>query len=126
MPFYENVFIARQDLTPAKVAELTDRYASVVESMGGKVTKRENWGLRNLAYKIQKNRKGYYTLMNIEAPADAVIEMERLMRLDENLIRYLTIKVDELEEGPSVMLEAKSRKFKAEEKYDVEISEGDM
>lgn len=126
MPFYENVFIARQDLTPAKVAELTDKYASVVESMGGKVSKRENWGLRNLAYKIQKNRKGYYTLMNIEAPADAVIEMERLMRLDENLIRYLTIKVDELEEGPSVMLEAKSRKFKAEEKYDVEISEGDM
>lgn len=126
MPFYENVFIARQDLTPAKVAELTDRYASVVESMGGKVTKRENWGLRNLAYKIQKNRKGYYTLMNIDAPADAIIEMERLMRLDENLIRYLTIKVEELEEGPSVMMEAKSRKFKAEEKYDIEISEGDM
>ena len=126
MPFYENVFIARQDLTPAKVAELTDRYASVVESMGGKVTKRENWGLRNLAYKIQKNRKGYYMLMNIDAPADAIIEMERLMRLDENLIRYLTIKVEELEEGPSVMMEAKSRKFKAEEKYDVEISEGDM
>ncbi len=126
MPFYENVFIARQDLTPAKVAELTDKYASVVESMGGKVSKRENWGLRNLAYKIQKNRKGYYMLMNIDAPADAIIEMERLMRLDENLIRYLTIKVEELEEGPSVMMEAKSRKFKAEEKYDVEISEGDM
>ena len=126
MPFYENVFIARQDLTPAKVAELTDKYASVVESMGGKVSKRENWGLRNLAYKIQKNRKGYYMLMNIDAPADAIIEMERLMRLDENLIRYLTIKVEELEEGPSVMVEAKSRKFKTEEKYDVEISEGDM
>ena len=126
MPFYENVFIARQDLTPAKVNELTDKYASVVESMGGKVSKRENWGLRNLAYKIQKNRKGYYTLMNIDAPADAVIEMERLMRLDENLIRYLTIKVEELEEGPSVMMEAKSRKFKAEEKFDVEISEGEM
>ncbi len=126
MPFYENVFIARQDLTPAKVNELTDKYASVVESMGGKVSKRENWGLRNLAYKIQKNRKGYYMLMNIDAPADAIIEMERLMRLDENLIRYLTIKVEELEEGPSVMMEAKSRKFKAEEKYDVEISEGDM
>ena len=126
MPFYENVFIARQDLTPAKVNVLTEKYASVVESMGGKVSKRENWGLRNLAYKIQKNRKGYYMLMNIDAPADAIIEMERLMRLDENLIRYLTIKVEELEEGPSVMMEAKSRKFKAEEKYDVEISEGDM
>ena len=126
MPFYENVFIALQDLTPAKVTELTDKYVSVIENNGGKVSKRESWGLRTLAYKINKNRKGYYTLMNIEAPADAVIEMERLMRLDENLIRYLTIKVDELEEGPSVMLEAKSRKFKAEEKYDVEISEGDM
>ncbi len=126
MPFYEHVFIARQDLTPAKVNELTDKYASVVESMGGKVSKRENWGLRNLAYKIQKNRKGYYMLMNIDAPADAIIEMERLMRLDENLIRYLTIKVEELEEGPSVMMEAKSRKFKTEEKYDIEISEGDM
>lgn len=126
MPFYENVFIARQDLTPAKVADLTDKFAAVVESMGGKVTKRENWGLRNLAYKIQKNRKGYYMLMNIDAPAEAVIEMERLMRLDENLIRYLTIKVEELEEGPSIMMEAKSRKFKAEEKYDIEISEGDM
>lgn len=126
MPFYENVFIARQDLTPAKVAELTDKYAQVVESMGGKVSKRENWGLRNLAYKIKKNRKGYYMLMNIDAPADAVVEMERLMRLDENLIRYLTVKVEALEEGPSVMMEPKSRKFKSDDKFDVEISEGDM
>lgn len=126
MPFYENVFIARQDLTPAKVSELTDKFAGVIESMGGKVTKRENWGLRNLAYKIQKNRKGYYMLMNLDAPAEAVVEMERLMRLDENLIRYLTVKVDALEEGPSVMMEPKSKRFKAEDKYEIEISEGDM
>ena len=125
MPFYENVFIARQDLTPAKVTELTEKYVSVIENNGGKVSKRENWGLRTLAYKINKNRKGYYTLINIDAPAAAVVEMERLMRLDENLLRYLTVKVDALEEGPSVMMEPKSRKAKSEDKYEVEI-EGDM
>ena len=126
MPFYENVFIARQDLTPAKVTELAQKYAAVIEKDGGKVTKTEDWGLRTLAYKIQKNRKGYYMLMNIDAPAAAVVEMERLMRLDENLLRYLTVKVDALEEGPSVMMEPKSRKAKTEDKYDVEIAEGDM
>ena len=126
MPFYENVFIARQDLTPAKVAELTDKYASVIENNGGKVSKHENWGLRTLAYKINKNRKGYYMLMNIDAPAPAVVEMERLMRLDENLLRYLTVKVDALEEGPSVMMEHNARKSKAEDKYEIEITEGEM
>lgn len=125
MPFYENVFVARQDLTPAKVNELTDKFAAVIEAKGGKVTKREDWGLRNLAYKIQKNRKGYYTLMNIDAPADAIVEMERLMRLDENLLRYLTIKVKALEEGPSAMLEPKSRKSKADDKFEIEVGEGE-
>ncbi len=125
MPFYENVFIARQDLTPNKVTELADKFAAVIEQNGGKIAKREDWGLRTLAYKIQKNRKGYYTMFNIDAPAAAVVEMERLMRLDENLLRFLTVKVDELEEGPSVMLEAKNRKAKAEDKYDVEIKEGE-
>jgi small subunit ribosomal protein S6 len=125
MPFYENVFIAGQDLTPAKVGELTQKYVAVIEAKGGKVTKREDWGLRNLAYKIKKNRKGYYTLMNIDAPAEAIVEMERLMRLDENLLRYLTIKVDTLEEGPSAMLETKSRKAKVEDKYEIDIAEGE-
>ncbi|MGN1063012.1 MAG: 30S ribosomal protein S6 [Alphaproteobacteria bacterium] len=125
MPFYENVFIARQDLTPNKVTELADKFAAVIENNGGKVTKREDWGLRTLAYKIQKNRKGYYTLFNIDAPAAAVIEMERLMRLDENLLRFLTVKVDELEEGPSVMLEAKNRKSKSDDKFDIEVTEGE-
>ena len=127
MPFYENVFIARQDLTPAKVAELAQKYAAVIEKDGGKVTKTEDWGLRTLAYKIQKNRKGYYVLMNIDAPATAIIEMERLMRLDENLLRYMTIKVEELEEGPSIVLEPKYKKSKSDEKFDVEvIEEGEM
>ena len=125
MPFYENVFVARQDLTPAKVTELTDKFAAIIEAKGGKVTKREDWGLRNLAYKIQKNRKGYYTLMNIDAPAEAIVEMERVMRLDENLLRYLTVKVKALEEGPSVMLEPKAKKTKVDDKYDIEITEGE-
>ena len=125
MPFYENVFVARQDLTPAKVTELTEKFVAAIESKGGKVTKREDWGLRNLAYKIQKNRKGYYTLMNIDAPADAIVEMERLMRLDENLLRYLTIKVKALEEGPSAMLEPKAKKSKADDKFEIDIAEGE-
>ena len=125
MPFYENVFVARQDLTPAKVTELTNKFVAAIEAKGGKVTKREDWGLRNLAYKIQKNRKGYYTLMNIDAPAEAVVEMERLMRLDENLLRYLTVKVKALEEGPSAMLESKSKKAKADDKYEIDIAEGE-
>ncbi|MBQ7412874.1 MAG: 30S ribosomal protein S6 [Alphaproteobacteria bacterium] len=125
MPFYENVFVARQDLTPAKVTELTEKFVAAIESKGGKVTKREDWGLRNLAYKIQKNRKGYYTLMNIDAPAAAIVEMERLMRLDENLLRYLTIKVKALEEGPSAMLEPKAKKSKADDKYEIDIAEGE-
>jgi len=125
MPFYENVFVARQDLTPAKVTELTNKFVAAIEAKGGKVTKREDWGLRNLAYKIQKNRKGYYTLMNIDAPAEAVVEMERLMRLDENLLRYLTVKVKALEEGPSAMLESKSKKAKADDKFEIDIAEGE-
>ena len=125
MPFYENVFVARQDLTPAKVKELTDKFTAIIKANNGKVTKTEDWGLRDLAYKIQKNRKGYYTLMNIDAPATAIIEMERLMRLDENLLRYLTVKVPALEEGPSAMLEPKHRRQK-DDKADIEITEGEV
>ena len=126
MPFYEHTFIARQDLAPNKVSELADKYAAVIAENGGKVTKREDWGLRNLAYKIQKNRKGYYTMFNVDAPAKAIIELERLERIDENLLRFLTVKVDELEENPSVMLEPKYRKSKSDDKFDVEITQGDM
>ena len=125
MPFYENVFITRQDLTPAKVKELADKFAKVVKDNGGIVAKTEDWGLRDLAYKIQKNRKGYYTLLVLDAPATAVIEMERLMRLDENVLRHLTIKVDALEEGPSAMLEVRSRRQK-EDKFEVEIEKAEV
>ena len=109
MPNYESVFIARQDITAAQVEGLVETFEKVIIDAGGSVPKKESWGLRTLAYKIKKNRKGHYTLMNIDAPADAVHEMERQMRINEDVLRYLTIRVDELEEGPSVMMRSRDR-----------------
>jgi small subunit ribosomal protein S6 len=109
MPFYENIFIARQDVSSAQVEALTDQFVGILEAQGGKATKREYWGLKSLSYRIKKNRKGHYVLLNIDAPAAAVIEMERNMRIHEDLLRHLTVKVDELEEGPSAMLQSRGR-----------------
>jgi len=109
MPFYENVFIARQDISSAQADALTEQFSNLIAEQGGKVTKKEQWGLRNIAYRIKKNRKGHYVLLNIEAPAAAVIEMERQMRINEDVLRYLTVRVDALEEGPSAMLQSRSR-----------------
>ena len=110
MPLYENVFIARQDISGAQVDALADVFTQLIADNGGEVKKRENWGLRNLAYRMNKNRKGHYVLFNIEAPAAAVAELERTMRINEDVLRYLTIRVDALEEGPSpVMLNRGSR-----------------
>ena len=104
MPFYENVFIARQDISATQADTLAETYSNVIAEHGGKVTKRENWGLRNIAYRIKKNRKGHYVLLNIDAPPPAVLEMERQMRISEDILRYLTTRVEELEEGPSAMM----------------------
>ncbi|MBI3419713.1 MAG: 30S ribosomal protein S6 [Proteobacteria bacterium] len=104
MPLYESVFIARQDLTPAQVESLSGNVSDLIKTQGGKVTKTEQWGLKNLAYRINKNKKGHYVLLNIDAPSDAIAEMERTMRINEDVLRYLTIRVEELEEGPSAML----------------------
>ncbi len=109
MPFYENVFITRQDISTAQVEALTDTFANLVAEHGGKVEKREYWGLRNLSYRIKKNRKGHYTLLNLEAPPAAVSELERNMRINEDVLRYMTIRVEELEAGPSAMLQNRSR-----------------
>jgi small subunit ribosomal protein S6 len=109
MPFYENVFIARQDISTAQVEALTDTFAALVAEQGGKVEKREYWGLRNLAYRIKKNRKGHYVLFNLDAPPAAVSELERTMRINEDVLRYLTVRVEELEAGPSAMLQSRSR-----------------
>jgi len=105
MPFYENVFIARQDISTPQVESLADDFTKIIEDQGGTVAKREYWGLRGLAYRIKKNRKAHYVLFNIDAPAEAVHEMERQMRLHEDVLRYLTLRVDELEEGPSAMMQ---------------------
>jgi small subunit ribosomal protein S6 len=110
VPYYENVFIARQDASPAQVEALTEGFATVIAENGGTVGKREYWGLRSLAYRIKKNRKGHYTLLNIDAPAAAVNEMERLMRINEDVLRYLTVRVEALEEGPSPMMRSRDER----------------
>ena len=121
MALYENVFIARQDIAASQVDALIERFEGVITANGGKVTKKENWGLRALAYRMNKNRKGYYVLFNIDAPAKALIELERHMRFDEDVIRYLSVRVDELEEGPSAMLSNKGKEIKGRgKKFDVE------
>ena len=107
MSFYECVFIARQDVSKSQVDTLCEKYTDILKELSGKVEKNEYWGLRNLAYKINKNKKGHYVLFNINAPADAIAEMERKMRIDENIIRYMTIKVDALDNEPSVMMNPK-------------------
>ena len=107
MPLYENVFIARQDISGAQVDTLADTFTQLVADNGGEVRKREYWGLRNLAYRMRKHRKGHYVLLNLSAPPAAVAELERTMRINEDVIRYLTIRVDELEEGPSVVMQSR-------------------
>ena len=109
MALYENVFIARQDMSPAQVENLADDYVSVMESLGGKIEKREHWGLKTLAYRIKKNRKGHYVLFNFDASGDAVAELERRMRLSEDVLRYLTVRIEAVDERPSVMLQARPR-----------------
>jgi small subunit ribosomal protein S6 len=109
MPFYENVFIARQDVSSAQVEALSEAFANLVSEHGGKVTKREYWGLRNLSFRIKKNRKGHYVLFNLDAPPAAVGELERNMRINEDVLRYLTVRVEALEEGPSAVMQARAR-----------------
>jgi len=110
MPLYETVFIARQDISTQQVETLTDDMTKFVTDGGGKIAKVENWGLRNLAYKVKKNRKGHYVLLNIDAPIDAVKEMERNLLLNEDVLRHMTLRVEELEEGDSVMMQSKSQR----------------
>ena len=107
MPLYESVFIARQDISSAQAEALMDNFSEIISNSGGSVAKKEYWGLRNLAYRINKNRKGHYALLNIDAPPAAVSEMERNMRLSEDVLRYLTVRVDELDEGPSAILKSR-------------------
>ncbi|HRX36028.1 MAG TPA: 30S ribosomal protein S6 [Aestuariivirga sp.] len=104
MALYEHVFLTRQDAPNAQVDTLTEQFKGIISAGGGEVTKTEYWGLKSLTYRIKKNRKAHYTLFNISAPSAAVAEMERQMSLSEDVIRYMTIRVEELEEGPSAQM----------------------
>lgn len=109
MALYEHVFLARQDVSSQQVEALVEQFKGILESNGGSVGRVENWGLKSLSYRMNKNRKAHYTLMDIDAPANAVQEMERQMRINEDVLRYMTIRVDEHEEGPSVMMQKRDR-----------------
>ncbi|MCL2474201.1 MAG: 30S ribosomal protein S6 [Alphaproteobacteria bacterium] len=109
MPLYETIFILRQDVPVAQADAMSKVFAEIIAANGGKVAKIEPWGLRNLAYKINKNKKGHYVLLAIDAPPDAITEMERNMRLSEDVLRFMTIRVEELETAPSVILRKEER-----------------
>src|SRR5246500_1687390 len=109
MPLYEHVFLARQDASPQQVEELTTQMTGIVEQAGGKVTKTENWGVRSLTYRMAKNRKAHFVLLNIDAPSSAIFEIERQERISEDVIRYLSVRVEEHEEGPSAMMRKADR-----------------
>ena len=116
MSLYEHVYLARQDASAQQVEELTAHLKGVVEGLGGAVKKTEYWGVKSLSYRLRKSRKAHYTLMNIDAPAAAINEIERLERLNEDVLRYLTIRVDEHEEGPSAMMRRAERDRDREER----------
>ena len=110
MRLYESVFIARQDITAAQVETMADEFAEVITSAGGSIKKREYWGLRALAYRIKKNRKGHYIMFNIETGPEALKEYERIMGLNEDVLRFLNIRIEEVTEGPSIMMQAKTER----------------
>ena len=118
MALYESVIIGRQDLTPGQFETLLEKFIAVIQSFKGEIKKRENWGIRNLAYKINKNRKGHYMLLNIDGPPEAIQEYERLMRLDEDIIRFLTFKIKSIDEKPSQLMVNKSDRSKNEQVID--------
>jgi len=109
MPLYEHVFLARQDASSQQVDDLTNQYKAIVEGLGGTVAKTEYWGVKSLTYRMNKNRKAHFTLMNLDAPAAAIAEIERQERLSEEVLRYITIRVEEHEEGPSAMMRKSDR-----------------
>ena len=109
MPLYEHVFLARQDLAQAQVDALAENATKIIEDNGGKVAKTETWGLRSLAYRISKNRKAHYVMLEVDAPAPVVAELERQTQINEDVIRYMTIRVDAHEQGPSAMMRRNER-----------------
>lgn len=125
MPFYETVFIARQDLTDAQVKDLVTYFSKIITDNGGKVHKTEHWGLRNFAYRINKSRRGHYVLIETDTPPAALIEMERLMRIHDDAIRYLTIRQEKLSTGPSIIMDKSGRDDEEKKPYRSHDSEKD-
>lgn len=109
MPLYEHVFLARQDISGQQAEALTEHFKGILEANGGKVGKVENWGLKATSHRINKNRKAHYVLMNVDSPPAAVSEMERQMRIHDDILRYMTIRVEEHEDGPSAMMRKSDR-----------------
>jgi len=116
MPLYEHVYLARQDVTTQQVDELTAQFKAVIEQLGGKVAHTEYWGVKSLSYRLRKNRKAHFTLMNVDAPPAALAEVERQERLNEDVLRYLTVRVEEHEAGPSAMMRKADRDRDREER----------
>ena len=110
MRLYESVFIARQDVSSTQVEAMADEFAGIITSAGGYIKKREYWGLRTLAYRIKKNRKGHYVMFNMETDSEALKEYERIMGLNEDVLRFMNIRIEEVDEAPSIMMQAKSER----------------
>jgi small subunit ribosomal protein S6 len=119
MALYEHVFLTRQDAAPTQVDALTEQYKALIATGGGKVTKTEYWGLKSLTFRIRKNRKAHYTLFNIDAPSAAVQEMERQMSISEDVIRFMTVKVEALEEGPSAQMRRREDRERRDDRVEV-------
>ena len=118
MPLYEHVFLTRQDASAQQVEDLTAQFKGIFEQMGSKVAKTEQWGVKSLSYRLRKNRKAHFTLFNVDAPAAALNEVERQERLSEDVLRYITVRVDEHEEGPSAMMRKVDRDRERDERRD--------
>lgn len=118
MALYECVLIARQDISAAQAEQLGEQFAQIIRDNGGQVTKTEHWGLKTLTYKIKKNRKGHYVLFNIDAPAAAVAEMERNMSINEDVLRYMTVRVEKLDANPSAMMQSRGERGERGERGD--------
>ena len=125
MPLYEHVFLARQDVSAQQVEELTAQFKGVIEQMGGKVPKVEYWGVKSLTFRIRKNRKAHFTLMNVDAPPAALAEVERQERINEDVLRQITVRVEELEEGPSAMMRRADRDRERDERRGDRFDRGD-
>jgi small subunit ribosomal protein S6 len=109
MPLYEHVLLARQDVTSQQVEQMIDTYKGVIEQNGGRLEKIEMWGVKSLAYRIKKNRKAHFALLNIDAPPAAIAEMERQMQISEDILRFMTVRVEDLDSEPSAMMQKRDR-----------------